>query len=179
MLDDGQLNEGMGRKIDFKNTMIIRTSNIGARQLEDFGDGGGFATASRTLNADENNKAVIEKALKRTFSPEFLNRIDKIVVYRPLNQPAVEKIVELHIADLQMRLQKQKVKIKLPAKALSRISELCFSPYSGALAVQRVIQELSYTPLAGLLLRGQLKEGQTVAIGCHDKDIHLEIVAKK
>ena len=71
VLDDGQLTDGMGRKVDFKNTLIIMTSNIGARQLKDFGDGVGFATANREKNSDENNKAVIEKALKRTFSPEF------------------------------------------------------------------------------------------------------------
>src|SRR5436305_12834578 len=76
VLDDGQLTDGLGRRIDFKNTMIIMTSNIGARQLKDFGAGVGFQTANRIQNADENNKAVIEKSLKRTFSPEFLNRID-------------------------------------------------------------------------------------------------------
>src|ERR1043165_1574974 len=77
VLDDGQLTDGLGRRIDFKNTMIIMTSNIGARQLKDFGDGVGFTTSSRAKNSEENNKAVIEKALKRTFSPEFLNRIDR------------------------------------------------------------------------------------------------------
>ena len=86
VLDDGQLTDGLGRRIDFKNTLIIMTSNIGARQLKDFGEGVGFATAARVLNADENNKSVIEKALKRTFSPEFLNRIDDVVIFNSLTR---------------------------------------------------------------------------------------------
>ena len=86
VLDDGQLTDGLGRKIDFKNTMIIMTSNIGARQLKDFGDGVGFTTAARSQNTEENNKAVIEKALKRTFSPEFLNRIDDVVIFNQLTE---------------------------------------------------------------------------------------------
>ena len=80
MLDDGILTDGLGRKVNFKNTLIIMTSNIGARQLKDFGDGVGFATATRVEQTEENNRSVIEKALKRTFSPEFLNRVDDVVV---------------------------------------------------------------------------------------------------
>ncbi|MBI3883619.1 MAG: ATP-dependent Clp protease ATP-binding subunit, partial [Sphingobacteriales bacterium] len=93
VLDDGQLTDGLGRKIDFKNTLIIMTSNIGARQLKDFGDGVGFATAARQQNADENNKAVIEKALKRTFSPEFLNRIDDVIIFNSLDRQNIFEII--------------------------------------------------------------------------------------
>ena len=95
VLDDGILTDGLGRRIDFKNTMIIMTSNIGARQLKDFGDGVGFATATRMQNADENNKAVIEKALKRTFSPEFLNRIDDVVIFNNLTQEHIFLIIDI------------------------------------------------------------------------------------
>jgi ATP-dependent Clp protease ATP-binding subunit ClpC len=93
--DDGQLTDGLGRKIDFKNSLIIMTSNIGARQLKDFGEGVGFATASRVQNAEENNKAVIEKALKRTFSPEFLNRIDDVVVFNSLERSHIFQIIDI------------------------------------------------------------------------------------
>ena len=89
------LTDGLGRKVDFKNSMIIMTSNIGVRQLKDFGDGVGFATASKTQNLDESNKAVIEKALKRTFSPEFLNRIDDVVIFNSLTRDHIFQIIDI------------------------------------------------------------------------------------
>jgi ATP-dependent Clp protease ATP-binding subunit ClpC len=95
VLDDGVLTDGLGRKIDFKNTMIIMTSNIGARQLKDFGAGVGFTTASRIEHAEENSKAVIEKALKRTFSPEFLNRIDDVVIFNQLTEDNIFSIIDI------------------------------------------------------------------------------------
>ncbi len=104
VLDDGQLTDGLGRKIDFKNTMIIMTSNIGARQLKDFGDGVGFTTAARTQNAEENNKAVIEKALKRTFSPEFLNRIDDVVIFNQLTEENIFSIIDILMKGVTKRL---------------------------------------------------------------------------
>jgi ATP-dependent Clp protease ATP-binding subunit ClpC len=182
VLDEGHLTDAVGKKINFKNTIIILTSNVGIHQFNHV-QSIGFSTGSDAAQKAEEQfgelKNHVLDNLRKQFRPEFLNRIDKIVVYRPLNQPAVEKIVELHIADLQQRLMKQKVKVKLSAKARSRIAELGFNPEYGARAVQRVIQEHVENPLAGLLLRGQLKAGQTVAIGCHDNDIHLEVVSKK
>ncbi len=104
VLDDGQLTDGLGRKIDFKNTLIIMTTNIGARQLKEFGDGVGFATATRVQNADENNKAVIEKALKRTFSPEFLNRIDDVVIFNSLTKENIFEIIDILMKGVMKRL---------------------------------------------------------------------------
>ncbi|MGI8637270.1 MAG: ATP-dependent Clp protease ATP-binding subunit, partial [Segetibacter sp.] len=104
VLDDGQLTDGLGRKVDFKNTLIIMTSNIGVRQLKEFGDGVGFATANRVENADENNKAVIEKALKRTFSPEFLNRIDDVVVFNSLSKEHIFEIIDILMKNVMKRL---------------------------------------------------------------------------
>jgi ATP-dependent Clp protease ATP-binding subunit ClpC len=104
VLDDGMLTDGLGRKVDFKNTMIIMTSNIGARQLKDFGEGVGFATATRVENSDENNKAVIEKALKRTFSPEFLNRIDDVVIFNSLTKEDIFEIIDILMTGVMKRL---------------------------------------------------------------------------
>ena len=104
VLDDGQLTDGLGRKVDFKNTMIIMTSNIGVRQLKDFGDGVGFATANRLQSSDENNKAIIEKALKRTFSPEFLNRIDDIVIFNSLTKENIFEIIDILMKGVMLRL---------------------------------------------------------------------------
>src|SRR5436189_2373838 len=95
VLDDGQLTDGLGRKVDFKNTLIIMTSNIGVRQLKDFGAGVGFATQSKNDNQEEFNKAVIEKALKKTFSPEFLNRIDDIVIFNSLTKDHIFEIIDI------------------------------------------------------------------------------------
>ncbi len=104
VLDDGQLTDGLGRRVDFKNSLIIMTSNIGARQLKDFGDGVGFATQSRTDNLDENNKQVIEKALKRTFSPEFLNRIDDVVIFNSLTKENIFNIIDILMKGVTKRL---------------------------------------------------------------------------
>jgi ATP-dependent Clp protease ATP-binding subunit ClpC len=104
VLDDGQLTDGLGRKVDFKNSLIIMTSNIGVRQLKDFGEGVGFVTAARMQNADENNKAVIEKALKRTFSPEFLNRIDDVVIFNSLSKENIFEIIDILMKGVMKRL---------------------------------------------------------------------------
>src|SRR5919199_2209135 len=104
VLDDGQLTDGLGRKVDFKNTLIIMTSNIGVRQLKDFGEGVGFATQARVQNADEANKAVIEKALKRTFSPEFLNRIDDVIIFNSLTQEHIFQIIDILMKGVMKRL---------------------------------------------------------------------------
>lgn len=104
VLDDGQLTDGLGRKVDFKNTLIIMTSNIGVRQLKDFGQGLGFATASRQENTEENTKAIIQGALKKTFSPEFLNRIDDVVIFNSLEKEAIFKIIDINLKHLFKRM---------------------------------------------------------------------------
>ena len=104
VLDDGQLTDGLGRKVDFKNTLIIMTSNIGVRQLKDFGAGVGFATATKVENADELSKGVIEKALKRTFSPEFLNRIDDVIIFNSLDENNIASIIDIIMKDVMKRL---------------------------------------------------------------------------
>ena len=97
VLDDGQLTDGIGRKVDFKNTLIIMTSNIGVRQLKDFGQGVGFATQTRMDNQDENSKGIIKNALKKTFSPEFLNRIDDVLIFNSLEKEHMRKIIHLSL----------------------------------------------------------------------------------
>ncbi|MCE2824864.1 MAG: ATP-dependent Clp protease ATP-binding subunit, partial [Sediminibacterium sp.] len=123
VLDDGQLTDGLGRKIDFKNTLIIMTSNIGVRQLKEFGDGVGFATATRIQNAEENNKAVIEKALKRTFSPEFLNRIDDVVVFNSLTKENIFNIIDILMKGVEKRLQNLGFSLELTEAAKDFIAD--------------------------------------------------------
>lgn len=152
VLDDGQLTDGLGRKVDFKNTLIIMTSNIGVRQLKDFGQGLGFNTQSRQENADANNKGVIQSALKRTFSPEFLNRIDDVVIFNSLDQEEIFKIINITLKDLFKRLDAMEYKLVLSEEAKKFVAEKGFDPQFGARPLQRAIQKYIEDPLAEFIL---------------------------
>jgi ATP-dependent Clp protease ATP-binding subunit ClpC len=159
VLDDGQLTDGLGRKIDFKNTLIIMTSNIGARQLKEFGDGVGFATATRVQNADENNKAVIEKALKRTFSPEFLNRIDDVVIFNSLNKENIFNIIDILMKGVTKRLQNLGFSMELTLAAKEFIAEKGYDAQFGARPLHRALQKYLEDPLAEEILNLNVKQG--------------------
>ncbi len=159
VLDDGQLTDGMGRKVDFKNTMIIMTSNIGVRQLKDFGQGVGFATKARTENAEENSKAVINNALKRTFSPEFLNRIDDVVIFNSLGQEEIFKIIDIALSDLYKRLNGLEFSLKLDEAAKKFVAEKGFDPQFGARPLHRAIQKYIEDPLAEFILNNNPETG--------------------
>jgi len=159
VLDDGQLTDGLGRKIDFKNTLIIMTSNIGARQLKEFGDGVGFATATRVQNADENNKAVIEKALKRTFSPEFLNRIDDVVIFNSLNKENIFNIIDILMKGVTKRLQNLGFSMELTLAAKEFIAEKGYDAQFGARPLHRALQKYLEDPLAEEILNLNIKQG--------------------
>jgi ATP-dependent Clp protease ATP-binding subunit ClpC len=169
VLDDGQLTDGLGRKIDFKNTMIIMTSNIGARQLKDFGDGVGFTTASRTQNSEENNKAVIEKALKRTFSPEFLNRIDDVVIFNQLTEENIFSIIDILMKGVTKRLDNLGLTLELTEEAKKFISEKGYDSQFGARPLHRAIQKYLEDPLAEEILNIRIKHGD-VLIANLDKE---------
>jgi ATP-dependent Clp protease ATP-binding subunit ClpC len=159
VLDDGQLTDGLGRKVDFKNTMIIMTSNIGARQLKDFGDGVGFATASRMQNADENNRSVIEKALKRTFSPEFLNRVDDVVVFNSLSKENIFDIIDILMKGVLKRLNNLGFKLELTLEAKEFIADKGYDAQFGARPLHRAIQKYLEDPLAEEILNLNIKNG--------------------
>ncbi|MGN6533264.1 MAG: ATP-dependent Clp protease ATP-binding subunit, partial [Ginsengibacter sp.] len=169
VLDDGILTDGLGRKIDFKNTMIIMTSNIGARQLKDFGAGVGFTTASRIQNAEENNKAVIEKALKRTFSPEFLNRIDDVVIFNSLSEENIFSIIDILMKGVTKRLDNLGLKLELSEEAKKFISEKGYDSQFGARPLHRAIQKYLEDPLAEEILNMHVKSGD-VLIASLDKE---------
>ena len=168
VLDDGQLTDGLGRKIDFKNTLIIMTSNIGARQLKDFGEGVGFATAARVLHADENNKAVIEKALKRTFSPEFLNRIDDVVIFNSLSKENIFEIIDILMKGVMKRLINLGFAMELTTRAKDFIAEKGYDSQFGARPLHRAIQKYLEDPLAEEILNMAVKEGDTLIADLDD-----------
>ncbi len=162
VLDDGQLTDGLGRKVDFKNSLIIMTSNIGARQLKDFGEGVGFATQSRTDNTDENNKAIIEKALKRTFSPEFLNRIDDVVIFNSLSKENIFDIIDILMKGVIKRLTNLGFSLELTPSAKSFLSEKGYDVQFGARPLHRAIQKYLEDPLAEEILNLNVKAGDVL-----------------
>jgi ATP-dependent Clp protease ATP-binding subunit ClpC len=172
VLDDGILTDGLGRKVDFKNTLIIMTSNIGARQLKDFGDGVGFATATRMEQTDENNRSVIEKALKRTFSPEFLNRIDDVVVFNSLTKDNIYLIIDIIMKQVLARLVNLGLNLVLSSAAKEFIADKGYDVQFGARPLHRAIQKYIEDPLAEEILNHSVKEGDTL-IGDLDKEKSL------
>jgi ATP-dependent Clp protease ATP-binding subunit ClpC len=152
VLDDGQLTDGLGRKVDFKNTLIIMTSNIGVRQLKDFGQGVGFATASRVENTEDNTKSVIQGALKKTFSPEFLNRIDDVVIFNSLDQDHIFKIIDINLKHLFARMESLHFELSLTDDAKRFVAEKGYDPQFGARPLNRAIQKYIEDPLAEYIL---------------------------
>ena len=169
VLDDGVLTDGLGRKIDFKNTMIIMTSNIGARQLKDFGAGVGFTTAARIEHAEENSKAVIEKALKRTFSPEFLNRIDDVVIFNQLTEDNIFSIIDILMKGVTKRLENLGLKLELTEEAKKFISDKGYDSQFGARPLHRAIQKYLEDPLAEEILNMNVKNGD-ILLASLDKE---------
>ena len=165
VLDDGQLTDGLGRKVDFKNTLIIMTSNIGVRQLKDFGEGVGFATATRIQNADENNKAVIEKALKRTFSPEFLNRIDDVVIFNSLTKEHIFEIIDILMKGVTKRLNNMGFKLEITTEAKEFIADKGYDVQFGARPLHRAIQKYLEDSLAEEILDLNIKQGDILIAG--------------
>jgi ATP-dependent Clp protease ATP-binding subunit ClpC len=162
VLDDGILTDSLGRKVDFRNTIIIMTSNIGVRNLKDFGTGIGFATQNRVDNKDELVKSTIQNALKKTFSPEFLNRLDDIIVFNSLTREDIHKIIEISLGRLFERINNIGFSIELTDKAKDFIAEKGFDEQYGARPLNRAIQKYVEDPLAEEILRGDLKEGETI-----------------
>ena len=162
VLDDGQLTDGLGRKIDFKNSLIIMTSNIGVRQLKEFGDGVGFATATRMQNQEENNKAVIEKSLKKTFSPEFLNRIDDVVIFNSLTKENIFVIIDIVMQGVYKRLANMGYTLQITDEAKDFIAEKGYDVHFGARPLHRAIQKYLEDPLAEEILNMHIKSGDTL-----------------
>ena len=176
VLDDGQLTDGLGRKVDFKNCMIIMTSNIGVRQLKDFGTGVGFATKAREESTDNDSKGIIQNALKKTFSPEFLNRIDDVVIFNSLSQADIMKIIDITLKDLYARLDSMgEFKIKLSAPAKKFVAEKGFDPQFGARPLNRAIQKHLEDPIAEFILTENPPEGSELSAKLDKKDEKIVI----
>jgi ATP-dependent Clp protease ATP-binding subunit ClpC len=179
VLDDGQLTDGLGRKVDFKNTLIIMTSNIGARQLKDFGTGVGFATKARQEAEQDTSKGIIQNALKRTFSPEFLNRIDDVVIFNSLGQDDIFKIIDISLKDLHKRLTTMDYLLVLAEDAKKFVAEKGYDPQFGARPLHRAIQKYIEDPLAEFILNQSPAEGSTLEAVLNEDGDGLNIALAK
>jgi ATP-dependent Clp protease ATP-binding subunit ClpC len=164
VLDDGQLTDSLGRKIDFKNTIIIMTSNIGSRQLKEFGQGVGFNTTARSNQADDNARSVIENSLKKAFAPEFLNRIDDVVVFNSLVKEDIFKIIDIELESLYKRVNDLGYKLKLTDDAKEFLTDRGYDYNFGARPLKRAIQKFIEDPMAEEIIKGELAEGDTIEL---------------
>jgi ATP-dependent Clp protease ATP-binding subunit ClpC len=168
ILDEGHVTDSLGRKIDFRNTIIILTSNIGTRDLKDFGDGVGFGTSAKKSSSDTRARSTIENALKKAFAPEFLNRIDDIVIFNSLVQDDIKKIIDLELNKLYSRLEKLGYKVELTEEAKDFISEKGWDKDFGARPLKRAIQKYIEDLLAEMLVNKQLNEGETIVLDVNE-----------
>ncbi|PQJ78923.1 ATP-dependent Clp protease ATP-binding subunit [Polaribacter porphyrae] len=179
ILDDGFITDSLGRKIDFRNTIIIMTSNIGARQLKDFGGGVGFGTTSKAAQADAHAKSVIEGALKKSFAPEFLNRIDDVIVFNALEREDIHSIIDIELDKLLNRILDLGYTLNLSEKAKDYIAEKGFDKKYGARPLKRAIQKYIEDALAEEIVNSKLSEGDTITMDFDEKDDKLTIDIKK
>jgi ATP-dependent Clp protease ATP-binding subunit ClpC len=164
VLDEGQLTDSLGRKVDFRNTIIIMTSNIGARQLKDFGQGVGFSTTAKNNQVDAHSRGVIENALKRAFAPEFLNRVDDVVVFNTLGKEEIFRIIDIELKSLFGRVHSLGYEIKLTDQAKEFIADKGFDINFGARPLKRAIQKYLEDPIAEEILKGDINEGDVLEI---------------
>lgn len=172
ILDEGRLTDNNGRSVNFKNTIVIMTSNVGSRELEEYGKGIGFATAGRSLETDR--KAVIEKAVKKTFPPEFVNRVDELVFFNSLSKEDLARIIDIEITDLRARLLDAGFSLSISSAAKAFVSDAGYDPSYGARPLKRAIQRYIENPVSELIIADRLsskapKKGsqkRTIKVGC-------------
>ena len=178
VLDEGQLTDSLGRKVDFRNTIIIMTSNIGARQLKDFGAGVGFSTSAKISQNDAHSRGVIENALKRAFAPEFLNRVDDVVVFNSLGKDEIFRIIDIELKSLFGRVHNLGYEVKLTDTAKDFIADKGFDSNFGARPLKRAIQKYLEDPIAEEILKGEIHDGDTLEIDYDKEKEEITVVNK-
>lgn len=179
VLDDGHMTDGLGRKIDFKNTILIMTSNIGARQLADFGTGVGFGTKSQEEAKETNSKLVIQNALRKAFSPEFLNRVDDMIMFKSLSREDIHKIIDIELEKLHDRIKGMGYFVESTEKAKDFILEKGYDEKFGARPMKRAIQKFIEDPLAEEIINSNLVEGDTILLDHEEGKEELKVTIKK
>ena len=176
VLDEGSLTDSLGRKVDFKNTVIIMTSNLGARQVKDFGNGVGFGTESMKSQESKNIKNTIEKSLKKAFSPEFLNRVDEIVIFNSLEKDDLKKIINIELEKLKIRLKELGYEINISSKAINFLCDKGFDKKYGARPLKRAIQNYVEDLIAEEIVKSNIKEGNKFKIECSKDNSKLSVI---
>ena len=179
ILDDGIATDSLGRRVDFRNSIIIMTSNIGSRQLKDFGTGVGFSTSARKESAAQDAKGVIEKALKKTFAPEFLNRVDDVVMFNSLKKEDIHKIIEIELKYLFMRVEEMGYKIELTNPAKDFIADKGYDEQYGARPLKRAIQKYLEDPMAEYIINAELNEGDSISVDLDKTKEEITVKVKK
>jgi len=179
VLDEGRLTDGLGRRIDFRNTIIIMTSNIGTRQLKDFGSGVGFNTTTKQKSSNDLAKTVIQKALKNAFTPEFLNRIDDVVMFNQLTKDDIHKIIDIELEGLYSRIEQMQYKLKITPTAKDFIAEKGYDVQYGARPLKRAIQKYLEDEMAEAILQTELSTGDTIAVTFNKKNEKIVIKVEK
>jgi ATP-dependent Clp protease ATP-binding subunit ClpC len=175
IMDDGFITDSLGRKIDFRNTIIIMTSNIGARKLKDFGLGVGFGTQAQKKQETDTTRGIIENALKKTFAPEFLNRVDDVVIFNALEREDIHKIIDIELAKLYNRVEDLGYKLTLSDKAKDYIADKGFDKKYGARPLNRAIQKYIEDALAEEIISSSIKQGDELFMDLNKKEEKLEI----
>ncbi|HRY32267.1 MAG TPA: ATP-dependent Clp protease ATP-binding subunit [Bacteroidales bacterium] len=175
VLDDGVLTDSYGRRVDFKNTIVIMTSNIGSRQLKDFGDGVGFQTSARKASAVEHARSVIENALKKTFAPEFLNRIDDVVIFDPLEIEDIHKIIDIELKNVFSRVQSLGYKLELTDAAKQFIIDKGWDPNFGARPLKRAIQKYVEDLLAEEIIKSKPQENTVLTVDYDESGSEMSV----
>ncbi|HOR09544.1 MAG: ATP-dependent Clp protease ATP-binding subunit [Bacteroidales bacterium] len=165
VLDEGQLTDSLGRRVDFRNAIVIMTSNIGTRQLTEFGSGVGFDTAAKRTSRNEHNKSILQKALQKTFAPEFLNRIDDVIIFNQLTREDIDKIIDIELKGLFDRVSALGYRIKLSPQARDFIADRGFDVQYGARPLNRAIQKYLEDPLAEVIIKTAVAEGEVISVG--------------
>jgi ATP-dependent Clp protease ATP-binding subunit ClpC len=179
VFDEGHLTDGLGRKVNFKNTIFIMTSNIGVKELNSFGSSLGFQTTDTILNQENRNKNILEKALKNKFKPEFLNRIDEIIIFRGLSSEDIHKIIYLEIENLEKRLLEMNFKLKISKEDVEYLAKQVYDEAYGARPIARAIQHYVEDAVADEILNGNIKEGETITIGFEVEKEQITIKSNK
>ena len=164
VLDDGQLTDGLGRKVDFKNTIIIMTSNLGSRQLREFGNGVGFQTTARESGREEMARSIIDKALKRHFAPEFLNRVDDVIMFNNLGKEDIFTIIDIELRKLRERLGRLDIGLELTGEAKSFLMEKGWDPDLGARPLRRCLEHYVEDEIAEMLVKEEIRGGETLLV---------------
>jgi ATP-dependent Clp protease ATP-binding subunit ClpC len=179
VLDEGQLTDSLGRRVDFRNTIVILTSNIGTRQINEFGHGMGFDTTAKKATRDEQTKSILQKALQKTFAPEFLNRIDDVIMFNSLGKEEINKIIDLELRGLYDRVKSLGYQLKIANAARDFIAERGFDANYGARPLKRAIQKYLEDPMAEVLIKANLKEGDTINVGFNSAKSEIKIKIHK